>query len=319
MRDVCGETPHLLERGFEPGQRVVEHGGKFSELIGPILDREPLAEPFGRNGSGTLGHAIDRSQRTAGQPVAAETSRHDTEREPEGQDKHELTEPLPHPGFSYRAVLRELPSGLRIGFSPDLGYGVVQSDVGDAVSDAVSVFADLKHSVELVKGGPPDLGRDWGLVNSFEMLGRLEPYLPDHEHEFGRTFIAGVKMGANMNPKRWAQAQQRRAELNRWCEQIFDRYDRLLTPTVPYDPPPAKGPFPREIEGRRLPPTSVASFTIPFNLSWHPAATVRAGFSAAGLPVGLQIVGPRHRDDRVLQAAYAFQQVRPWHDRWPEI
>ena len=226
---------------------------------------------------------------------------------------------LPHPGFSYREVLRELPSGLRIGFSPDLGYGVVQSDVGEAVSDAVSVFADLKHTVELVVGGPPDLGRDWGLVNSFEMLGRLEPYLPDHEHEFGRTFIAGVKMGAHMNPKRWTQAQQRRAELNRWCEEIFDRYDLLLTPTVPYDPPPAKGPFPQEIEGRRLTPTSVATFTIPFNLSWHPAATVRAGFSAAGLPVGLQIVGPRHRDDRVLQAAYAFQQARPWHDRWPEI
>jgi len=61
----------------------------------------------------------------------------------------------------------------------------------------------------------------------------------------------------------------------------------------------------------------VASFTIPFNLSWHPAATVRAGFSQAGLPVGLQIVGPRHRDDLVLQAAFAFEQARPWRNDWP--
>ncbi len=226
---------------------------------------------------------------------------------------------LPHPGISYRELLRDLPSGLRVGFSLDLGYGVVQSDVADVVSEAVAVFEELGHAVELSKGGPPDLGRDWGLVNSFEMLGRLERYLPEREHEFGRTFIAGVKMGANMNPKRWAQAQQRREELNRWCAEIFARYDLLLTPTVAYDPPPAKGPFPREIEGRRLPPTSVATFTIPFNLSWHPAATVRAGFSKAGLPVGLQIVGPRHRDDRVLQAAWAFEQVRPWRDRWPEV
>jgi aspartyl-tRNA(Asn)/glutamyl-tRNA(Gln) amidotransferase subunit A len=46
---------------------------------------------------------------------------------------------------------------------------------------------------------------------------------------------------------------------------------------------------------------------------------VRAGFSRAGLPVGLQIVGPRHRDDLVLQAAFAFEQARPWRDDWPRL
>jgi aspartyl-tRNA(Asn)/glutamyl-tRNA(Gln) amidotransferase subunit A len=64
---------------------------------------------------------------------------------------------------------------------------------------------------------------------------------------------------------------------------------------------------------------SVGSFTIPFNLSWHPAATVRAGFSRAGLPAGLQIVGPRHRDDLVLQAAWTYEQARPWAGDWPHI
>jgi aspartyl-tRNA(Asn)/glutamyl-tRNA(Gln) amidotransferase subunit A len=63
----------------------------------------------------------------------------------------------------------------------------------------------------------------------------------------------------------------------------------------------------------------VAAFTIPFNLSWHPAATVRAGISRAGLPAGLQIVGPRHRDDLVLRAARVFEEARPWADRWPAI
>lgn len=62
---------------------------------------------------------------------------------------------------------------------------------------------------------------------------------------------------------------------------------------------------------------SVAVFTIPFNQSWHPAATVRAGLSNAGLPIGLQIVGPRHREDLVLQAARAFEKERPWHPDWP--
>ena len=87
---------------------------------------------------------------------------------------------------------------------------------------------------------------------------------------------------------------------------------------MPYDPPPAKGPFPRETEGRRQRPAGVAAFTIPFNWSWHPAATVRAGLSRAGLPAGLQIVGPRHREDLVLRAALAYERERPWHPHWPE-
>jgi len=226
---------------------------------------------------------------------------------------------LPHPGVSYRAILRDLPAGLRIGFSPDLGHAVVQSDVADVVAGAALAFESLGHSVELVKGGPPDLGRDWGMANVFELAARLGHMLPEHEASFGRTFLFGVKQGWTMTPERWAAAQRRRAELNAWCAELFSRYDLLLTPTTPFDPPPARGPFPKELEGKKLPDAAVASFTIPFNLSWHPAATVRAGFSRAKLPVGLQIVGPRHRDDLVLQAAWAYEQARPWADRWPAL
>jgi aspartyl-tRNA(Asn)/glutamyl-tRNA(Gln) amidotransferase subunit A len=226
---------------------------------------------------------------------------------------------LPHPGISYREVLDRLPAGLRIGFSPDLGYAVVQSDVADVVSDAVGAFEKLGHRVELLKGGPPELGRDWGIGNSFEMLGVLAPLFAEHEHEFGRTFLQGLKAGALMNPDRFANLRRRREELSRWCAEVFESFDLLVTPTLPYDPPPANGPFPTEIEGRELPWASVGSFTIPFNLSWHPAATVRAGLSKAKLPVGMQIVAPRHRDDLVLQAAHAFEQARPWADHWPRL
>jgi aspartyl-tRNA(Asn)/glutamyl-tRNA(Gln) amidotransferase subunit A len=226
---------------------------------------------------------------------------------------------LPPAGLSYRDTLRDLPRGLRIGFSPDLGYTPVQSDVAEVVGDEAAVFAELGHEVELVKGGPPAVGRDWGLVNSFEAAGMLAEYLPERESEFGRAFIWGVKQGWRMTPERWAEAGRRREELSRWCAETFERYDLLLTPTLPFDPPPAKGPFPKEIEGQTLPDAGVGAFTIPFNLSLHPAGTVRAGLSQAGLPVGLQIVAPRHRDDRVLQAAWAFEQVRPWADEWPDF
>jgi aspartyl-tRNA(Asn)/glutamyl-tRNA(Gln) amidotransferase subunit A len=226
---------------------------------------------------------------------------------------------LPHPGISYRDRLRDLPSGLRFGYSPDLGYAAVQSDVAEVAYDASRAFLELGHPLEEVAGGPPEPGHDWGMVGAFEALARLAPLLPEHEHEFGRAFIEGIKTGRRMTPERWGEAKRRREELNRWCAEIFERFDILLTPTVPYDPPAAKGPFPSEVEGRRQPWGSVGSFTMPFNLSWHPAATVRAGFSRAGLPVGLQIVGPRHRDDLVLQAAFAFEQARPWRDDWPRL
>jgi aspartyl-tRNA(Asn)/glutamyl-tRNA(Gln) amidotransferase subunit A len=226
---------------------------------------------------------------------------------------------LPHPGLCYRDTIDVLPEGLRIGYSPDLGYAVVQSDIAEVVYEAARVFEDLGREFRDLVTEAPQLARDWGMAGSFELLSELHPLLPELEADFGRGFIQGVKAGANMTPEIWGAMRRRRAELNNWCAEIFEEVDLLLTPTVPFDPPPARGPFPSETEGREQPVASVASFTIPFNLSWHPAATVRAGMSKAGLPVGLQIVGPRHRDDLVLQAARAFEKRRPWAQEWPEV
>jgi aspartyl-tRNA(Asn)/glutamyl-tRNA(Gln) amidotransferase subunit A len=68
-----------------------------------------------------------------------------------------------------------------------------------------------------------------------------------------------------------------------------------------------------------VPLLGAVAFTYPFNLSGHPAATVPAGMTSGGLPAGLQIVGARHRDDLVLQAARAYETVRPWNGRHPEL
>ena len=225
---------------------------------------------------------------------------------------------LPHPGLSYlKAVHEPLPNKLRIGYSPDLGYAVVQSDIASAVEEAVQTFEQLGHRLQPITGGPPQLGREWGLLGLFELAAHLHPLLPEQDDKFGRNFISGVKMGWQMSPEVWGQSAQQRILLNDWCADLFERVDLLITPTVPYDPPPARGPFPEETEGRPQILAGVAAFTIPFNLSWHPAATVRVGLSRAGLPIGMQIVGPRHRDDLVLQAARAFERVRPWHPQWP--
>ncbi|MGH7789082.1 MAG: amidase, partial [Candidatus Binatia bacterium] len=226
---------------------------------------------------------------------------------------------LPRPDFSYLERVRAaLPSGLRIGFSPDLGYGVVQSDVAAAVEDATRVFSALGHRVTPVSGGPPEAGRAWGLLGAFIMGTHLDAHLSGREHLLGRGLMSGVELARReMNMPLFAHLAGLRAGIVRWCASVFEECDLLLTPTVPFDPYPAPGPYPTEIEGRSLPWSNVGSFTIPFNLSWHPAATVRIGLSRRGLPMGMQIVAPRQRDDLALQAARAFERERPWHPHWP--
>ena len=146
---------------------------------------------------------------------------------------------LPHPGYSYLQRVREpLGSGLRIGLAADLGYAVVQSDVGAAVEENVRVFEGLGHSVESVSGGPPMNNAEWGVMGSFEIAARIGHLLPDHEDEFGRSFLAGVSSAQTMTPKWWGDASERREQLNAWCAEIFSRYDLLVTPTVPFDAPP---------------------------------------------------------------------------------
>jgi aspartyl-tRNA(Asn)/glutamyl-tRNA(Gln) amidotransferase subunit A len=212
-----------------------------------------------------------------------------------------------------------LEPGLRIGWAPDLCDAVVQSDIAAVSLEAARVFEQLGHDFREHDIPLPALGRDWGMMNAFESLGELAPHIEANREAFGRSFLRGVEAGRHMTPELWGELRRQRGVLNRWCADSFERFDLLLTPTVPYDPPPAKGPFPEKVEGRPQPATGVAAFTIPFNLSWHPAASVRAGFSDAGLPVGLQIVGPRHRDDLVLQASRAFERERPWQAIWPDV
>jgi Asp-tRNA(Asn)/Glu-tRNA(Gln) amidotransferase A subunit family amidase len=228
---------------------------------------------------------------------------------------------LPPAGISYLDTLGDLRSSgrkLRIAFSADLGYAVVQPDIAAIVEDAAKVFESLGHTLVALEGGPPEPGRDWLLLGAMDQHSKLYEKVPGHEEQFGRSFLRGIQVSDKMDTERWGVYRRRRQELNNWCEQLFDEFDLLITPTLPYDPPLAKGPLLAEIDGRPQPAANIGSFTMPFNMSMHPAASMRAGASDAGLPVGLQIVAPRHRDDWVLQASYAFERERPWHPLWPD-
>ena len=102
-----------------------------------------------------------------------------------------------------QALAEELPAGTRFGVSPDLGYAVVQSDVAACFEDSVKAFETAGHRLVPIEGGPPRMGREWGLLGAFEMAGPLGSYLPEREEEFGRTFIRGVQAADAMTPEIW--------------------------------------------------------------------------------------------------------------------
>ena len=133
----------------------------------------------------------------------------------------------------------------------------------------------------------------------------------------GKTLVHALENIKSFTLPDLVEANETRTRLNQVLWGLFETYDLLLTPSTPTEAFGAKGPPPTEIEGATITLLWAVAFTYPFNLSGHPAASVPAGLTGNGLPVGLQIVGPRHRDDLVLQAAWAYEQERPWKDLRP--
>jgi len=226
---------------------------------------------------------------------------------------------LPPPGVSYIKYLNEIPSGLRLGFSPTLGYALVQKDVMILAEQAVKAFEDMGHTVEFWEGAVPEVSQAWADLTACDIYAQVHQDLEKIRSEMGRALVMALDHAKGLSVNDHINIQKARMSLNRALEKFFDRFDLMLTPTMPTEAFAAKGPPPKEINGHPIPLLLAVAFTYPFNLSGHPAATVRTGLTKTGLPAGLQIIGPRHRDDLVLQAAHAFEQVCPWNDHWPDI
>jgi aspartyl-tRNA(Asn)/glutamyl-tRNA(Gln) amidotransferase subunit A len=228
---------------------------------------------------------------------------------------------LPAPAVKYSEVLDALPRDLRIAWSPTLGYARVERDVAREAERAALVFRELGHEVVPWEGSLPDLGYEWALLSSAETYGDLADVFERHREDWGRSFARGLEAARDrVTPQFIGKAMRKRSQLNDAVEAIFAKHDLLLTPTLPTTAFAAGGPPPDAIDGKPVrSPMEVVAFTFPFNFTGHPAASVRAGFADDGLPVGLQIVAPRHRDDLVFQASFAFEQARPWNDRWPDL
>ena len=143
-------------------------------------------------------------------------------------------------------------------------------------------------------------------VLSAAAVARLFETLPQERLSLAeRGFQEFAEQGRQIGTTRYLAAVQARETFTRTLSLFFEKWDLLLTPTT-------AAPAPRVEQGTLDPRSATSPFTYPFNLTQQPAATIPAGFTANGLPVGLQIVGPRYRDDLVLRAARAYERRFPF-------
>jgi aspartyl-tRNA(Asn)/glutamyl-tRNA(Gln) amidotransferase subunit A len=199
--------------------------------------------------------------------------------------------------------------GWRIAFSLDLGYARVDAEVATTVAAAVRQFEALGAGVEPVEpifSAPRDaVFTLWAsglaaLLRTFpnERKGMADPGLLE-------TAAAGERIGA----ADWVEADLVRTALGRQMGAFHQHYDLLLTPTMPIPALPAGQDLNDPAQERHW--IDWSPFSYPFNMTRQPAASICCGLTKSGLPIGLQIVGPLYRDDRVLRAARAFEQTQP--------
>jgi aspartyl-tRNA(Asn)/glutamyl-tRNA(Gln) amidotransferase subunit A len=215
------------------------------------------------------------------------------------------------------ARLGRTVAGLRIAVSPTLGYAEVHPEVAAAFAAAVNVFTTLGATVEEADPGFADpveaFETLWfaGAAKSTEHLGPVERARMDP------GLVEVTEQGARFSAVEYLTAMAVRNDLGTLMGAFHTRHDLLLTPTLPIPAFEAGVEVPHGWPAARW--TSWTPFSYPFNMTQQPAASVPCGFTADGLPVGLQIVGPRHADDAVLAAAHAFQQATDWHLRVPPL
>lgn len=222
---------------------------------------------------------------------------------------------LPPPGSSFLAGVNAAITGLRVAFSPTLGFAAVDPEVAALVARAAGAFVELGARVEQTDPGITDPVEDFHVL-WFAGAAKFTEHLTVEQRAQLDPGLAEIcEQGARYSALEYLQATACRMALGTRTGLFHERYDLLLTPTVPIPPFEIGREVPAGSVARRW--TSWTPFTYPFNMTQQPASTVPCGFTSAGLPVGLQVVGPRHADALVLAACAAFEQTQPWHRHRP--
>jgi len=217
---------------------------------------------------------------------------------------------LPFDGVDYLAGLKGDIKGLRVAYSPTLGYAKnVDSEIAAATAQAAKHLQDLGAVVEQVHPlteDPLDISTGLWFAGAYQVWRTLSPAqqaLTDPD------FKAQAELGALLDTHAIHALNQRRGVLGSHLRQFMQRFDLILTPST------AVTAF-KALPAGHSPMNSAAMlgwtpFSYPFNLSQQPAISLPCGVSSQGLPMGVQLVGPMFGDATLLQAAQALQACYP--------
>ncbi len=225
---------------------------------------------------------------------------------------------LPDDGVSYLKAIEEQPDGVKIAFSPDLGYATIDSEVEEIVRKAAFRLEKFGE-VEEVKLNAPSLESELVTKVVLEVVTFMGDRIEKWEKVAFPPYLGFMALAQSLTYKEYIKIEERKMELWKALRSVFEEYDYLITPTVACKPFEIGRISPDEIDGKPITPIGWMPFTYPFNFTGQPAASIPAGFSKDGLPVGMQIVGKHYDDAGVLKISKAFQDTSPWQDKYPEL
>jgi aspartyl-tRNA(Asn)/glutamyl-tRNA(Gln) amidotransferase subunit A len=217
---------------------------------------------------------------------------------------------LPPEPADYHQSLNGNIAGWRVAFSPGLSGAEVDPEVAALTADAVKVFAELGCRVETIEH-VLDSSLATFQTHWFAGAAFLISQFPEEKRaQLDPGLATIVELGGRISLIKYLQAAKAREAMGTAMNQFHQRFDLLVTPTMP---------IPAFAVGNDFPPASGnqqwsdwSPFTYPFNLTRQPAISIPCGLTKAGLPVGLQIIGPAYADRAVLNAAKAFERNRPF-------
>lgn len=229
-----------------------------------------------------------------------------------------LTAPVPVD--DYRAQLGAGGRGLRLGVPRADFFAGVDAEVDAVVESALAVFRSLGATVEDVT--LPSL-EPWRAAVGDLILGEARHYhaatLRDRADEIGEDVRGRLTRRTDLSAHEFVDALRVRDNAVRTLNTLFETYDALLTPTTRIPASPIEGQT-IIVNGEAVfAPNLLTPNTNPFNLTGMPALSLPCGFTAGGLPIGLQIAGRRWDEATVLRIAAAYERATDWHLRTPSI
>lgn len=232
---------------------------------------------------------------------------------PDMRDRHSI----PCNDVDWLSALDKPLNGLHIAFSVDFGYIAVDKEVRDVVTKAAQYLA-RELGAELEEADPEitDEGATFAAIVAFESdLSGMRQMQQDLGSRMSPHLSAMLQH--KWHAENFTDANTARKKICNQLWRFMQHYDLLLTPTLAVPPFPLNMQGPEIIDGRMVRSDHWLSFCYPFNFTGQPAASIPAGFTASGLPIGLQIVG-RHLDDAlVLAVSAAFERIQPWNHLYP--